>query len=72
MSHVVSGCKSYLDEGRYTYRHNSALQFDAYNLKFIRNTSPYVKIPGFPSLCILTGEQLRSDMLFLLVRPHST
>ena len=24
--HVVAGCKSYLEEGRYTWRHNSALQ----------------------------------------------
>ena len=25
--HVVAGCKTYLDEGRFTWRHNSALQF---------------------------------------------
>ena len=27
--YVVSGCKSYLEEGRYTWRHNSALHFGA-------------------------------------------
>ena len=25
--HVVAGCKMYLDQGRYTWRHNSALNF---------------------------------------------
>ena len=27
--HVVAGCKTYLEEGRYTWRHNSALHFIA-------------------------------------------
>ena len=61
--HVVSGCKLYLDEGRYTWRHNSALHFVASTLKSVRNSSLYVDLPGFLSPCIITGDQLRADML---------
>ena len=61
--HVVSGCKSYLEEGRYTWRHNSALHFVASTLQSVRNSSLYVDLPGFLSPCIITGDQLRPDML---------
>ena len=61
--HVVSGCKSYLEEGRYTWRHNSALRFVASTLQSVRNSSLYVDLPGFLSPCIITGDQLRPDML---------
>ena len=30
--HVISGCKAYLDEGRFTWRHNSVLNFIASSL----------------------------------------
>ena len=62
--HVVSGCKSYLEEGRYTWRHNSALHFVASTLQSLRNSSLYVDLPGFLSPCIVTGDQLRPYMLF--------
>ena len=61
--HVVSGCKSYLEEGRYTWRHNSALHFVASTLQIVRNSSLYADLPGFLSPCIITGDQLRPDML---------
>ena len=61
--HVVSGCKSYLEEGRYTWRHNSALHFVASTLQSVRNSSLYADLPGFLSPCIITGDQLRPDML---------
>jgi len=61
--HGVSGCKSYLEEGRYTWRHNSALHFVASTLQSVRNSSLYVDLPRFLSLCIITGDQLRPDML---------
>ena len=61
--HAVSGCKSYLEEGRYTWRHNSALHFVASTLQSVRNSSLYADLPGFLSPCIITGDQLRPDML---------
>ena len=61
--HVVSGCNSHLEEGRYTWRHNSALHFVASTLQSVRNSSLYVDLPGFLSPCIITGDQLRPDML---------
>ena len=60
---VVSICKSYLEEGRYTWRHNSALHFVASTLQSVRNSSLYADLPGSLSPCIITGDQLRPDML---------
>ena len=61
--HVVSGCKLYLEERRYTWRHNSALHIVTSTLKSVINSSLYVDLPGFLSNCIITGDQLRPDML---------
>ena len=41
--HDVAGCKTYLEEGRYTWRHNSSLHFIASTLKIS-------KIPPFLSI----------------------
>ena len=67
---VVSGCKSYLEEGHYTWRHNSALHFVASALQCVRNSSIYVDLPGFLSPCIITGDQLRPDMLLSVGNTH--
>ena len=61
--HIVAGCKSYLEDGRYTWRHNSALHFIASTLPCIKNSTMYGDLPGFPSPCIITGDHLRPDML---------
>ena len=34
--HIVAGCKTYLNEGHYTWRHNSALSFIAQTLESIK------------------------------------
>ena len=60
---VVSGCKSYLEEGRDTWRQYSALHFVASTLQSVRNSSLYADLPGFLSLCIITGDQPRQDIL---------
>ena len=54
--HVVSGCKSYLDDGHYTWRHDSALHFIAFTSQCIRNSSLYVDLLEFFSPCIITGD----------------
>ena len=61
--HIVFGCKSYLEEGRYTWRHNSALHFVSSPLQSVRNSFLYADLPGFLSPCIIKGDQLHPDML---------
>ena len=63
--HVVAGCKTYLDEGRFTWRHNSALQFIANSLQSIVGSTLYVDLPGFLSPCIITGDTLRPELLLV-------
>ena len=60
--HVVAGCKTYHEEGRYTWRHNSALNSIASYLKNIKDSSLFAGIPGFPSPCIIAGDHFRLDM----------
>ena len=49
--------------GRYTWRHNSALNFLATSLKAIEGSSLFADIPGFSSPSIITGDNLCPDLL---------
>ena len=40
--HVVAGCKTYLDQGRFTWRHNSALNFLSQTFQAIGSSKLYV------------------------------
>ena len=62
--HVVAGCKTYLNDGRFTRRYNSALKFLAQTLQSIRSAKLYVDLPGYLSPCIITGNRLHQDILF--------
>ena len=64
--HVVVGCKKHPEEGRYTWRHESILYFLAKPLQSSKNSSLYVDIPGFISLCALTGDSLNPDLLLVI------
>ena len=55
--HVVSGCKTYLDEGRFMWRHNSVLNFIASSLPDIERSKLHVHLPGFISPSVVTGDQ---------------
>ena len=57
------GCNTYLTEGRFTWRHNSALKFLAETVQTIQYTKLYVNLPGYLSPCIVTGNSLRPDIL---------
>jgi len=57
--HIVAGCKTYLDQGRFIWRHNSALRFLAQTFQSV-NSSKKVR---YLSPCIITGDSLRPDML---------
>ena len=63
--HDVEGCKTYLDEGRFTWRHNSALKFIANSFQSIVGSTLYVDLPGFLSPCIITGDTFRPDILLV-------
>ena len=63
--HVVAGCKTYLDEGRFTWRHNSALKFIANSFQSIVGSTLYVDLPGFLSPCIISGDTFRPDILLV-------
>ena len=64
--HVVAGCKTYLDEGRYTWRHDSVLNFLASTLSAIQNSTLYVDLPGFMNPSAVTGDSFRPDLLLTI------
>jgi len=61
--HVVAGCKVYLKEGRYTWRHNSVLHFVAASLQSVKVATLVVDLPSFRSPSVITGDTLRPDLL---------
>jgi hypothetical protein len=78
---VIAGCKTYLNEGRFTWRHDSVLNFLASTLTAVQNSTLYADIPGFvnPSInstlyadipgfvnpSVITGDRLRPDLLLV-------
>ena len=63
--HVIAGCKTYLDEGRFTWRHDSVLNFLASTLTAVQNSTLYADIPGFVNPSVITGDRLRPDLLLV-------
>ena len=59
--HVVSGCQHYLD--RFTWRHNSVLNFIASSFKPVDNSILYVDLDDYQSPSIITGDQYRPDLI---------
>ena len=64
--HVVSGCKTYLEQGRYTWRHDSILNFLAVTFQSFCDSTIYVDLPGFISPSTITGDNLHPDLLLVL------
>ena len=64
--HVVAGCKTYLDEGRFTWRHDSVLNFLASILTKVQNSRLFVDLPGFINPSVLSGDSLRPDILLVI------
>ena len=52
-----------LEEGRYTWRYNSALKFLAASLQSFKGATLFVDLPSFPSPSVITGHTLRPDLL---------
>ena len=54
LSHVT-GCSAYLNDGRFTWHHNSMLQFIANSFKSVPDSVLYVDLPGFITPALLSG-----------------
>ena len=59
--HVVAGCQSYLE--RFTWRHNSVLDFLARTLQSVHGYNLFADLPGFRSPSVITGDSFRPDLL---------
>ena len=64
LMHIISGCKAYLNEGRFTWRHDSVLNFITSNLTSVQRSKLYVDLPGFITPSVITGDELRPDLVF--------
>ena len=61
--HVVSGCKVYLNEGRYNWRHDSVLLFLSKTFASVMDVRIYADLNGYDSPCIYTTDDDRPDLL---------
>ena len=59
--HIVAGCQSYLE--RFTWRHDSVLNFLATNLRTVSGSCLYADLPGYNNPSIVTGDCFRPDLL---------
>ncbi len=59
--HVVAGCNSYLN--RFTWRHDSVLNFIANIVQPMNFNNLYVDLPGFLNPSIVTGDKYRPDLM---------
>ena len=71
LNHVVAGCKTYLDEKRYNWRHDSVL-FMAKTLSFVSNYCIYADLIGFDSPSIVTDNENRLDCILRLTGEHDS
>ena len=63
LQHIVSSCKSHLEDGSYTWRHNSVLLYLAKTFSSFSNCSLYADLPSFLSPSLVTGHSLRPDLV---------
>ena len=66
--HVAAGCQSYLD--RFTWKHDSILNFLAQTLQSIGGFDLFTDLPGFKNPSIITSDTYRPDLL--LVFPNNS
>ena len=64
--HAVAGCSTYLNDGCFTWRHNSMLQFIANFFKSFPDSVLYLDLTGFITPSVLSGYSLRPDPLFTI------
>ena len=61
--HVVAGCRSYLSEGRFTWRYDSAQNFLTSTLQCLIHCTFYVNLSQYLSPSLVTSDNLRPEML---------
>ena len=61
--HIIAGCQTYLTQGRFTWRHDSILQFIPTTFQSISNSTLFADIPGFVTASVITGDPLRPDLV---------
>ncbi len=66
--HVVAGCQLYLP--RFTWRHDSVLNFIAQTLQPINNSTLFVDLPGYNNPSVLTGDTFCPDLLLSFSTDH--
>ena len=64
--HIVAGCKTYLDQGYFTWRHDSVLHFIAQSFRAVRGIKLFLDLPGYLSPSIISRDTLRTDLLLIL------
>ena len=66
LQYIVSSCKSYLEQSRYTWRHTSVLNFIANTLSSgLQFSSSYVDLPAFLSPSLIIGDSFRPDLILI-------
>ena len=63
LQHIVSSCKSYLDHGRYNWRHDSVLLCLSKSFSYFPEWSIYADLPSFPTPSLISGDTLRPDLI---------
>ena len=64
--HVVLGCNTYLVQGKCTWHHDSILNFLVLSFKSFYDSIIYTDLPGFINPSVITGGNLRPDLLLVL------
>ena len=63
--HVVSGCKVHLQQGRYTWRHNSILANITKALAGLKDVQIYADLPGYACPTSVTRSLKRPDLILV-------
>ena len=63
--HVVSGCKVHLEQGRYTWRHNSILANILKSIDGLSDWRIFADIPGYPCPTVVIGTRKRTDVILV-------
>ena len=63
LGHVVGGCISSLREGRYNWRHDSIIVNMAKFIAALKNVRLFADIDQYVSPSVITGEDLRPDLV---------
>ena len=65
LGHVIGGCAAHLNEGRYTWRHDSILKNLADYLRLKENLCVHADLERYSSPSVITGDDLRPDMVII-------